>query len=296
MDKELPLDQKKYILPNNGYDLLKALKDLCGRRKIAQPAFFFTSLPLGAEAVGKIPEEFYYDDCIGESISTVRAIISTYWWEREFANLPIVKFVLMMLSQYMLWLRIGDMPHDDVVARGCLYDYNNDVVSVTKCFDGNGLCLDCWRKFDSKIDKHEYSIFEAAAALRMFNKAADRKICFVAMPFNKEMNPVFDLVSETLKEAGWSTLRADKMHYLKNITDAILFGICVADRVIADLTGKNANVSYELGFAKALSTDTFLMSQDELPFDLKDKRACLYGPPDRPDLKKLEIHLREEFQ
>jgi hypothetical protein len=292
----LPLDEQKYVLPNRGYDLIGALKDMCRQREIQQPAFFFTSLPLGDPAQGNDENEFWFDDCIGES-GSLRAIISTYWWEHSFPGHHVKKYVLMILSSYMLWQKMNLMPHDDEIARRCINDYNDDVVSMLACLDGDGLCPDCWQKLDSQIEQGLFSVFEAAAALRLLYKAGGRRSCFVAMPFDEAMLPVYDVIKSTLSQSGWFVLRADEMHCLRNITDAILFGICIADRVIADVTDKNANVAYELGVAKGLSKDTFLLTQDkELPFDLKDKRASLYGTASgQPNLQKLESDLKAAF-
>lgn len=49
--------------------------------------------------------------------------------------------------------------------------------------------------------------------------------------------------------------------------------------VIADLTGRNPNVFYEVGLAHALLRKTVLLTQnaDDVPFDLQPIRYLMYG-------------------
>jgi hypothetical protein len=52
-------------------------------------------------------------------------------------------------------------------------------------------------------------------------------------------------------------------------------GACV---VVADLTGKNANIFYEVGIAHTLEKPVLLLAQpmSDVPFDLRHKRVLLY--------------------
>ena len=62
--------------------------------------------------------------------------------------------------------------------------------------------------------------------------------------------------------------------------------------VIADITGRNANVFYELGMAHAFGKDVILLSQNEeyIPFDLNRFRHCIYSN-DGPGYEKLSTFL-----
>ena len=55
-------------------------------------------------------------------------------------------------------------------------------------------------------------------------------------------------------------------------------GICKARVVIADLTSKNPNVTYEVGLADVLGKDVILLSQtpDDVPFDFLGVRLIIY--------------------
>ena len=103
---------------------------------------------------------------------------------------------------------------------------------------------------------------------------------FVIMPFDAEFQDVFDLIKRLLeKECGRKVLRADESVNQQNILQDIVHSIQGSEIIIADLTGRNPNVFYELGLAHALDKNVILMAQDieEIPFDLRPYRVILYS-------------------
>src|SRR4051794_19690514 len=73
-------------------------------------------------------------------------------------------------------------------------------------------------------------------------------------------------------------LRSDKIATPGRITVQILRALAESDVVIADLTGTNPNVMYEVGIRQALVKPFVLMAEkgQELPFDLSDLRTVFY--------------------
>ena len=63
--------------------------------------------------------------------------------------------------------------------------------------------------------------------------------------------------------------------------------------LIADLTGQNPNVFYEVGLAHALGKDVVLLTQTmtDVPFDLKAMRCIVYAYTP-PGMKEMETALR----
>jgi hypothetical protein len=61
--------------------------------------------------------------------------------------------------------------------------------------------------------------------------------------------------------------------------DRIFNQISKADVLIADMTGRNPNVFYEVGYAHALGKIVILVTQnaDDIPFDLKHRQHIIYG-------------------
>jgi len=103
---------------------------------------------------------------------------------------------------------------------------------------------------------------------------------FVLMPFAPDFDDVFaHVIRSTLEEEGFSVGRADESRGSRNIMHDVVQGISSADLVVADLTGANPNVYYELGIAHALGRPTILLTQDleEVPFDLRAYRVITYS-------------------
>lgn len=91
--------------------------------------------------------------------------------------------------------------------------------------------------------------------------------------------------------------RADEHHKPGSITAKIVTSILDADVCVADLTGRNANVMYEVAIAHAADKPVVLLQQEPggPPFDFADERVIHYGL--RVDLansarRELVSHLR----
>jgi hypothetical protein len=106
--------------------------------------------------------------------------------------------------------------------------------------------------------------------------------CFVIMPFRPEMDEIYQVVRETLEAPrhGFECSRASDFMSGRHVMEDILRGIGEAEVVIADLTGANPNVFYELGIAHTVrEPDTVLMLTQDIatvPFDLRPFRCIEY--------------------
>lgn len=108
----------------------------------------------------------------------------------------------------------------------------------------------------------------------------NKKTAFILMPFADEFSDVYKyLISDCLQDAGYDVKRADDIKSQRNIIGDIVSGIVSSDLIVADLTGANPNVYYELGIAHALNKKVILITQeiDELPFDLRSYRVVGYS-------------------
>jgi len=107
------------------------------------------------------------------------------------------------------------------------------------------------------------------------------KSCFVIMPFGGYFDGYYkDVIKPALKSASLTVKRSDEIYSTNSIIEDIFNGIVNADLIVADLTGKNPNVNYELGFAHALEKPVIIITQDieDIPFDTKHIRAIKYNP------------------
>lgn len=106
----------------------------------------------------------------------------------------------------------------------------------------------------------------------------NRPIVFVLTPFSEEHIALYEMLKEELKD-NFAFSNAGDLDNSRNIISDIVYGINEASVIIADLTGLNPNVFYELGLAHALRKKTIIITQDidELPFDIRSYRAVEYG-------------------
>lgn len=106
-----------------------------------------------------------------------------------------------------------------------------------------------------------------------------QKFAFVLMPFGKDFDDVYRYgIQETAKQHGVVAERVDEQIYTNSILERIYHQIEIADFIIADMTGKNPNVFYEVGYAHAKGKLCTLITQNtnDIPFDLKHHRHLVY--------------------
>jgi hypothetical protein len=102
---------------------------------------------------------------------------------------------------------------------------------------------------------------------------------FVLMPFSDDLLPVYqDHIRSTAEDVGLSISRADDVFATSSIIADIWQAINNCKLVIADCTGRNPNVFYEIGIAHTVGKPTVLITQsmDDIPFDLRHIRCIVY--------------------
>src|SRR5689334_19638765 len=107
----------------------------------------------------------------------------------------------------------------------------------------------------------------------MMEDTAPKSFVFVLMPFSSDFNDVYQLgIKEACREAGAYCERVDEQIHDGSILQRIYNQIAKADVVVADMTNRNPNVFYEVGYSHALNKKTILLTKnsDDIPFDLKD--------------------------
>ncbi|MDA1004501.1 MAG: hypothetical protein O3B31_14345 [Chloroflexi bacterium] len=100
----------------------------------------------------------------------------------------------------------------------------------------------------------------------------DPSKCFVMMPFAESFNAIYRLIQRVCTDQELRCERADEDVLPGKITGKIYDAVATAGVIIADMSGRNANVFYELGLAHAMSDNVILLTQsgDDVPFDLRD--------------------------
>ncbi len=111
----------------------------------------------------------------------------------------------------------------------------------------------------------------------------DPRLAFVLMPFTDELTQIYNaFIKPTIEDAAFGLIcrRADDIKSNKAIIQDIWKSICEARLIVADLSGLNPNVMYELGIAHTLGKETVLIYQRgrevKFPFDLSHIRRIEY--------------------
>ena len=102
----------------------------------------------------------------------------------------------------------------------------------------------------------------------------------VMMPFSANLNPVIDKIRSVCKNHELTCLRADDIWENQTIIQDVFDLIYCSHIIIADFTGKNPNVFYEVGIAHTLGKLVIPLTQSisDVPFDLNHHRVLHYHP------------------
>ncbi|MDE0144084.1 MAG: hypothetical protein OXI80_19510 [Caldilineaceae bacterium] len=122
----------------------------------------------------------------------------------------------------------------------------------------------------------------------------NENLVFMLSPFREPFDSIFaDHIRPTVeRHHNLKCDRADDIFNNQPIIEDIWRSINEARIVIAELTGKNANVFYETGLAHAIGKEVILITQsiDDVPFDLRHIRCIVYKYTP-PGIKKLQHEL-----
>lgn len=122
-------------------------------------------------------------------------------------------------------------------------------------------------------------VTKKAALKNTESGSTEKDICFTIMPFGGWFDDYYaSIYKPAIEDAGMNPKRADDMYRPSTIVNDIWEYTQRAKLVLADLTGKNPNVFYELGLAHALAKPAILIteSMDDVPFDLRALRVIEY--------------------
>ncbi len=113
------------------------------------------------------------------------------------------------------------------------------------------------------------------------------KKCFIISPIGEEGSEVRKSADEALQfiiepacnAKGYEVIRADKISDAGMITQSIVEHILQDDIAIIDITGRNANVFYELAIRHSYGLPAIQITRDdtsEIPFDIHNVRTIQY--------------------
>jgi len=116
--------------------------------------------------------------------------------------------------------------------------------------------------------------------------SAPPRTVFVVSPIGKSGSPehrrarlVLDyIIKKAFQAPSWMVVRADDENSPDSITAQVIDRIVKSDLIVADLSGHNPNVFYELAVAHGYQRPVIHMITDgeSVPFDIIDQRAIFY--------------------
>lgn len=127
----------------------------------------------------------------------------------------------------------------------------------------------------------------------------EKKKCFIIMPISDaegydkgHFTRVYEhLIKPACEQAGFESIRADDTSKANMIMVDILQKILECDIALCDLSSRNPNVFYELGFRQAFNRKTVLIKDTKtaMPFDISGIRTLAYNENLRIDEVKKTI-------
>jgi len=112
------------------------------------------------------------------------------------------------------------------------------------------------------------------------NSTLPKPFVFVLMPFDKDFDDIYKFgIKGAAEDVGAYAERLDEQLFVEGMLDRIFNQISKSDVLIADMTGRNPNVFYEVGYAHALGKIVLLLTKDskDIPFDLTHRQHIIYG-------------------
>jgi hypothetical protein len=128
------------------------------------------------------------------------------------------------------------------------------------------------------------------------------KTCFVISPIGEPGSDARRQADQALKhlikkalDSDFTVSRGDADDNPGAITPRIISSIQSADLIVADMSGLNANVFYELAIAHGFNVPTVHIqrSADKVPFDVKDMRVVRYDLNDPDELEASQDILKK---
>jgi hypothetical protein len=146
---------------------------------------------------------------------------------------------------------------------------------------GLGTVLDTFRDSGARLKQDVLFL----GPERLFDPPKDRTSrrnisCFIVMPFGQEWSvDVHRILASACDALNVRAVRGDDLFTPTDFLEDIWQGINAADFVIADISGRNPNVLYELGIAHTLAKPVLILAKQatDIPVDLATRRIILYG-------------------
>ena len=134
----------------------------------------------------------------------------------------------------------------------------------------------------------------------------NEKICFVIAPIGepgsdirKRSDQILEhIIRPAVESCGYKAVRADEIPKPGMITNQIIRHVVEDPLVIADLTGQNANVFYELAIRHFVRKPLIqiINKVEDIPFDVGSMRTIVVNHQDLDSAKEVKIEIKKQIQ
>src|SRR5262245_57913520 len=118
-----------------------------------------------------------------------------------------------------------------------------------------------------------------SSSLVSVDLVAVKNTCFVVMPFHALFETEYQRVLKpAIEGTGLECVRGDEIYSRAAIINDIWQSLRQSRVVVAELSGQNPNVMYEIGLAHAIGKPVIVLTrnQEDVPFDLKGLRYLFH--------------------
>ncbi|MBE0415013.1 MAG: hypothetical protein IBX36_00525 [Dehalococcoidia bacterium] len=133
---------------------------------------------------------------------------------------------------------------------------------------------------ERELERPEAGALTVNPIFRTRDIKLEHDLCFVLMPFAPAFDRLYeDHIKPAIQSEGFKCLKADELFSPTPITEDIWTYILKSRVILADVTGRNPNVFYELGIAHTIGKPVILIAQNsnDIPFDIAYIRCFLYS-------------------
>lgn len=248
-------------------------------KKYSEYPIAVTALPLDEELISSSDDQ--------------KGLISTHDWA-EYSKYPLHKGLCYLVAAILLDIHLLTGAHYDA-PRSCPNDFCDDRKEIDLGLAKCEFCDECKESIRKGVERGAVSLQEVVAINRIFDYVADRRVCFVLMPFRDSFDEPYATIKSVASSAGFMCTRADEIFETRTAMDIVYERIARAELIIADLTDRNPNVFYELGYAHAMNKPAILIAQreEDVPFDVRHKKYVQYDRANLPETlaKRLSDYL-----
>jgi hypothetical protein len=138
-------------------------------------------------------------------------------------------------------------------------------------------------KIEFKFDERALHRMRVYPVWRTRKFTVAKNMCFILMPFEQPWsNRIYRIIGNIVRDSGMIAKRADEIYGSNPVMEDIWASLNEAAIVIAECTGRNPNVFYELGIAHTVGKKVIIVTQNEndIPFDVRNFRYIKYEDND----------------